>query len=32
MILHYDYNHLADSGKTNLYVPTDEELSLGRKS
>jgi hypothetical protein len=24
MVLHYDYNHLADSGKTNLYVPADE--------
>jgi len=24
IVLHYDYDHLADSGKVNLYVPTDE--------
>ncbi|MDR3665456.1 MAG: hypothetical protein P4L35_01315 [Ignavibacteriaceae bacterium] len=28
LILHYDYDHLADSGKTNLYVPSDEGLVI----
>jgi hypothetical protein len=28
MVLHYDYDHLADSGKTNLYVPSDEGLVI----
>ena len=28
MILHYDYDHLADSGKTNLYVSTEENTQV----
>ena len=28
MILHYDYDHLADSGKTNLYVSAEENTQV----
>jgi hypothetical protein len=28
LILHYDYDHLADSGKTNLYVSDEENTQV----
>ena len=28
MILHYDYDHLADSGKTNLYVSDEDNTQV----
>ena len=32
MILHYDYDHLADSGKTNLYVSSEEATQVWDKN
>lgn len=32
MVLHYDYDHLAIKGKTNLYVPSDESIIWDQNS